>query len=143
MRSWQRIIKYVRLAYSPVQQSLYLFRPRRYTEKMQWRKLFDLDPMYLVFCDKVAVREYVAERVGADAVVPILWLGGDPDALPFAALKPPYIIKCSHGSGWNIVIRASNWITTLCALSLNSGWRPTVGSLDRTRIQRCGSPTVG
>ena len=82
-----------------------LFRPRRFSEKMQWRKLFDLDPIYAVFSDKVATREYVAQRVGSDAVVPMLWLGNDPAALPLETLRPPYIIKCSHGSGWNIVVR--------------------------------------
>ena len=34
----------------------HLFRPRRFSEKMQWRKLFDLDPIYAVFSDKVATR---------------------------------------------------------------------------------------
>ena len=77
---------------------------------MQWRKLFDLDPIYAVFCDKVATREYVAQRVGSDAVVPMLWLGSDPAALPFETLRPPYIIKCSHGSGWNIVVRGNDTV---------------------------------
>jgi len=83
----------------------HLFRPRRFSEKIQWRKLFDLDPIYAVFSDKVATREYVAQRVGSDAVVPMLWLGNDPAALPLDTLRAPYIIKCSHGSGWNVVVR--------------------------------------
>jgi hypothetical protein len=106
---WWRIIRYVRLTYHwHLQQPLHLFRPRRFTEKMQWRKLFDLDPIYVVWCDKIATREYVAQRVGPDAVVPILWIGSDPYALPFEKLRPPYIVKCSHGSGWNIVIRGND-----------------------------------
>src|SRR5262249_41753925 len=48
------------------------------------------------------------QRIGSDALVPLLWLGQDPAALPFRTLRPPYIIKCSHGSGWNIVVRDNN-----------------------------------
>jgi hypothetical protein len=106
---WLRVIVRLRRAYSRhMGRPLHLFRPRRFTEKIQWRKLFDLDPIYAVFCDKIATREYVARRLGSDAVVPILWLGSDPAALPFETLRPPYIIKCSHGSGWNIVVRGSD-----------------------------------
>ncbi len=106
---WWRIIRRIKRSYNQhLHQPLHLIRPRRFTEKMQWRKLFDLDSIYVVFCDKVATREYVAQRVGPDAVVPILWLGSDPVALPLEKLRPPYIIKCSHGSGWNIVVRGSD-----------------------------------
>jgi TupA-like ATPgrasp len=106
---WGRIIRRVRRTYNDsLGRPPHLFRPRRFTEKMQWRKLFDLDPIRVVFCDKVATRRYVAQRVGPDTVVPLLWLGDDPAALPFEKLRPPYIIKCSHGSGWNIVVRGND-----------------------------------
>ena len=107
---WAAAIRRVRAAYMSAHNGRKprLLRPRRFTEKMQWRKLFDLDPIYTVFCDKVATREFVAGRIGSDALVPLLWLGRDPAALPFDALRPPYIIKCSHGSGWNIVVRDNN-----------------------------------
>ena len=106
---WWRMTRKVRRTYNQqLQRPLHLFRPRRFTEKMQWRKLFDLDPIYVVFCDKVATRDYVSQRVGSDAVVQMLWLGSDPVALPFDKLRPPYIIKCSHGSGMNIVVRGND-----------------------------------
>jgi hypothetical protein len=107
---WAVAIRRVRAAYIKQQNGRKprLLRPRRFTEKMQWRKLFDLDPIYAVFCDKVATREFVAQRIGSDALVPLLWLGRDPAALPFPTLPPPYIIKCSHGSGWNMVVRDNN-----------------------------------
>ena len=52
-----------------------LLFPVRYTEKMQWRKLFDLNPLYAVLCDKIAVREVVAQRIGPEFLVPLLWVG--------------------------------------------------------------------
>jgi hypothetical protein len=109
LRRWLRTIRIVQRTYSKfVEQPLHLFYPRRFTEKMQWRKLFDLDPIYTVFCDKIAMRDYAAQRVGPNAVVPILWHGQDPLALPLETLPPPYIIKCSHGSGFNITVRSND-----------------------------------
>jgi hypothetical protein len=46
-----------------------LLRPHRFTEKMQWRKLFDLNPVFAVISDKLAVRDFIAERIGADVLV--------------------------------------------------------------------------
>src|SRR5438046_2058081 len=109
LRRWLRTIGIVQRTYRKlVGHRLHLFYPRRFTEKMQWRKLFDLDPIYTVFCDKVATRVYVAQRVGPNAVLPILWLGSDPRALPLETLEPPYIIKCSNGSAFNITVRSND-----------------------------------
>ena len=82
-----------------------LLRPGRFTEKMQWRKLFDLNPIYAVITDKLAARDFIAERVGAQVLVPLLWIGDDPTAVPFDALDPPYVIKSTHASGHVLLVR--------------------------------------
>ena len=81
-----------------------LFFPIRFTEKMQWRKLFDLYPAYSILCDKLAVREFVRERVGQELLIPLLWFGDDPNAIPFHTLEPPYILKSSHACGHTIIV---------------------------------------
>ena len=81
-----------------------LMFPIRFTEKMQWRKLFDLNPAYSVLCDKLAVRDFVRERVGQEVLIPLLWFGDDPSAIPFDTLEPPYILKSSHASGHTIIV---------------------------------------
>ncbi len=80
-----------------------LISPARYTEKIQWRKLFDLNPLYAVLCDKFAVRDFVSERVGPEYLVPLLWVGS-PDDIPFETLEPPYIIKSTHGTGQTHIV---------------------------------------
>jgi hypothetical protein len=79
----------------------------RYTEKVQWRKLFDLNPLYIVLCDKLAVRDFVSERVGPEFLVPLLWTGDNPDEIPFEALTPPYIIKSTHSTAHTIIVEDS------------------------------------
>lgn len=73
-----------------------LLRPRAFSDKMQWRKLFQPDPRFAVFCDKLATRDYVAARVGEGALVPLLWQGACPEEIPFDRLDPPYVLKPSH-----------------------------------------------
>jgi hypothetical protein len=104
---------------------LRLFPPRRFTEKVQWRKLFDLDPIYPVFCDKVATRKYVTEHLYPGAALPILWAGRDPFALPFDKLRPPYILKCSHGAGWNIVVREGEVVNRDAVCTKLQSWLAT------------------
>ena len=99
---WAAAIRNVRRTYAKVHgHTPRLLRPERFTEKMQWRKLFDLNPIYAILSDKLAARDFITERVGADVLVPILWVGNDPDAVPFDALNPPYVVKSTHG--WNHV----------------------------------------
>lgn len=81
---WIAVIRRVRLMYlSHLGRKPRLYRPTRFSEKIQWRKLFDLNPIYTVLSDKLTVREFVAERVGAEMLIPLLWVGNDPDSLPF------------------------------------------------------------
>jgi hypothetical protein len=81
-----------------------LIFPLRYTEKIQWRKLFDLNPLYIVLCDKLAVRDFISERVGSEFLVPLLWTGNNPEAIPFDALIPPYIVKSTHSTAHTIIV---------------------------------------
>jgi hypothetical protein len=81
-----------------------LMRPRLFSEKMQWRKLFDLNPQYAVFCDKIATRDYVAARGGRELVVPLLWTGESVDDIPFDRLEPSYVLKCNNSSGANAFV---------------------------------------
>lgn len=104
-----------------------LLRPRRYTEKVQWRKLFDLDPRYAMFCDKLATRGLIAARFGADLVPPLLWTG-TPETLPLDTLAPPYVLKSNHASGQVVMVeagdrpdRAALQATTAAWLARNHG----------------------
>jgi hypothetical protein len=100
-----------------------IFRPRRFTEKMQWRKLFDANPIYPVLCDKLAVRDFIAARIGDQYHVPVLWIGAPAD-IPFETTPPPYVIKSNHACGQVMMItdrtsidapamrkKAASWLT--------------------------------
>ena len=65
LASWGRAIVLVHFVYLRNHRRLpNLCFPRRYTEKVQWRKLFDLNPIFVTLSDKLAVRGFIASRVG-------------------------------------------------------------------------------
>lgn len=74
-------------------------RPNHNSEKLQWRKLFDRNPLFPIFCDKIAVRDYVNERAPGMLMPKILWSGDDPSKIPFDSLPDRYVVKPSNRSG--------------------------------------------
>ena len=81
-----------------------LDNPATYTEKVLWLNLHHRDPRQVVCADKYAVREWVAERVGEDILVPLLGVYSDADDIDFDSLPDAFVIKATHGSGWNLIV---------------------------------------
>jgi hypothetical protein len=81
-----------------------LKRPKTLNEKIAWRKLYQHDPRFPIFADKIAVKAEIAKLIGGQHVVETLWVGDHPEDIPFDNLTPPYVIKVNHSSGGNIII---------------------------------------
>ena len=82
-----------------------LERARRFTEMVQLRKLHDRDPRQPMLMDKLAAKRMVADRLGADWVVPLAWEGSTlPAAIPFNC---PAILKARHGCNQYRVLRTA------------------------------------
>jgi hypothetical protein len=79
--------------------------PRRFTEKLWHRMLHDRDPQLTLLCDKLRVRDYVAQKAGTACLVPLLWSGESPEQIPFDTLPARYVIKTNHGCDKNIFVR--------------------------------------
>jgi hypothetical protein len=79
--------------------------PRSFMEKVWSRMLFDRDPIWTMFSDKLRVRDYVASKVGSEYLVPLLWSGNKPEEIPFGELPLKFVIKANHGCGYNILVR--------------------------------------
>jgi hypothetical protein len=120
---WVLVIHRVRANYHHVTgRAPALLRPRRFTEKMQWRKLFELDPRFAVVSDKLAARDFVAARIGPGRQADLLWVGDDPDAIPFDRLVPPYVLKSTHATGQIIIVRDLAALDEAAARATAHGW---------------------
>ena len=79
--------------------------PKSFNEKICYRKLFAPPALSTVVCDKWAVREYVASKTGrSDILNKIFFVGNAPEKIPFDDLPNKFVIKATHGSGWNIIV---------------------------------------
>jgi hypothetical protein len=76
-----------------------LVAPASYNDKVQWLKLFDQDPATVTMVDKLAVRDYVADCVGEQYLIPIRAHASRATDLAPSDLHPPFAIKATHDSG--------------------------------------------
>lgn len=77
----------------------------RYTEKMQWYKLYSSTEEMKICADKYTVRKWVADKIGEEYLIPLLGVWDKPDEIPFERLPRQYVLKTSCGSGTNIIVK--------------------------------------
>lgn len=80
-----------------------LDNPTSFNEKLNYLKINMQNPLGKIVADKIAVREYVKDKVGEKYLIPILGVYESPDNIPFDLLPKSFVLKTNHGSGWNIV----------------------------------------
>ena len=74
-------------------------RPRSFNEKIQYLKLYDRRPEYVREADKCRAKQWVAEKVGAQYVVPNYGVWTSAEAIDFDGLPDQFVLKCNHDSG--------------------------------------------
>lgn len=79
-----------------VGKALNLESPSGYNEKIQWLKVHDQMPEHIVCCDKLAVRGYVAKRLGIERLVEVFVVADRFADLPY---RVPAVVKASNDSG--------------------------------------------
>ena len=79
--------------------------PETYTEKLQWLKLYDHRPEYTLMVDKSAVKQYVAERIGEEYVIPLLGVWERVEDIDFASLPEKFVLKTTHDSGGLVICK--------------------------------------
>ncbi len=79
--------------------------PKAFTEKLQWLKVYNRKPEYTTMVDKYAVKQYVAERIGEEYIIPTLGVWNKPEDIDWDALPEQFVLKTTHaGGGTGIVI---------------------------------------
>jgi hypothetical protein len=71
-------------------------------EKMLWRKLFDRNPKFVVFSDKIQAKEHVRQTIPGIRTADVVWQGLDITSVPSSILASRGWLKAAHGSGLNV-----------------------------------------
>lgn len=79
--------------------------PKRYTEKIQWYKLFYRDPVMQQCADKYQVRKYVEEHGLGHILNELYDVFETPEDIRLDHLPEQFVLKLSNGSGTNLLCR--------------------------------------
>ena len=99
-RSYIRLIYRLRMG-----KKLNLDDPKTFTEKLQWLKLYDHNPNYTRMADKLALRDYVEEKIGSGHSVKVLGVWERFSDIDFNTLPDRFVLKTTHDSGSYVICR--------------------------------------
>jgi hypothetical protein len=82
-----------------------LKNPKTFNEKLQWIKLYYRYYFLPICADKYEVRQFVKNCGCEEILNKLLWEGYDPSSIPFHDLPEKFVIKVTHGQGYNIICK--------------------------------------
>ena len=91
--------------------------PHTFSEKLNWLKLHDRNPLYTKLTDKYAVKDYVSKKIGVDKVVPLLGVWNSFDEIDFDHLPERFVLKCTHDSGGFMICKDKSTFSKVKARS--------------------------
>lgn len=104
--NWMPDKMFIKLSYRfNMGKKLNLNNPKTYNEKLQWLKLYDRNPAYTNMVDKYKVRDYVANKIGEEYLIPLLGVWDDPQDIDFSELPDQFVLKCNHDSGGVVICK--------------------------------------
>ena len=100
---------------SLLRKELDLDNPVSYNEKLQWLKLHDRNPLYTTMVDKSAAKDYVAEKIGKEYIIPTLGVWDRFDDIDFTILPNQFVLKCTHDSGGLVICKDKSTLDIVSA----------------------------
>lgn len=102
---------YIRLKYRLFfGKEINLNKPVGFNEKLNWMKLHYRNPLFTMMADKYWVKQYVAQKIGIEYVVPSYGCWRSVDEINFDVLPAKCFLKSTHDSGGGILLDKSKGI---------------------------------
>ncbi len=84
---------------------LNLENPQTFSEKLQWLKLYNRKPEYTQMVDKVGAKEYVANIIGEEYIIPTIGVWDRAEDIDWDSLPNQFVLKCTHDSGGIVICK--------------------------------------
>ncbi len=78
---------------------------RTYTEKMQWEKPYDGNPLKAKLSDKYAVRDWIENKISGKYLIQILDVWDRYKDIDFDTLPKRFVLKTNYGFGTNLIVK--------------------------------------
>lgn len=93
-----------------------------FSEKLYWLKLrTDMESLSR-FADKVAVRDYVQQKIGADVLVPFIGVYSTAEEFNLADMPARFVLKLNSASGFNLIVTDKSKYTESQIRKLIAKW---------------------
>lgn len=101
---------------------LNLENPQRYTEKLQWLKLHDRNPLHTKLVDKYEIRNHLADKVDESHFVKLYGVYDKYDDIDWDVLPQSFIMKCTQGCGCNYIVNDKSCIDRQRLQKITKKW---------------------
>ena len=85
--------------------------PKRFTEKIQWYKLYYKNDNMPVCCDKYLVREYVKNKGYGHLLNELYDVYKKPEDIDISGLPDKFVLKLSNGSATNLIVNDKSTVS--------------------------------
>lgn len=99
-----------------------LDNPKRFSEKLQWYKLYGRNPLMQICADKNAVRGYISEKGYSSLLNDQYGAYSNVNDIDFDMLPNQFVMKAAHGSGWNIIVKDKSKLNIRHAKMMMRSW---------------------
>ena len=99
--------------------------PKTLNEKIQWLKFNRDTPMKAKLTDKIAVRDWVREKLGEEYLKKIYGPWDTFDEIDMESLPEPFILKPNHGSAMTMIVKDKNEMDMDAARQKVNKWLAT------------------
>src|SRR5690606_28042610 len=90
--------------------NLNLKKPQRWTEKLQWYKIYYRTPLMTQCADKYEVRDFIKSKGLEDILVELFAVYDNAEDINFDLLPQKFVMKTTNGSGTNILCKDKSQI---------------------------------
>lgn len=97
--------------------------PSTFNEKLHWLRIHYRNEKLRDLADKWLVRDYVRERIGEQYLNEVYNVWNNVEDIDLEKLPELFVIKCSHGSGMNVIVRDRNEIDADKLFAQLRNWR--------------------
>jgi hypothetical protein len=101
---------------------VHLRHPRTFCEKILWIKFYGNPERFAPYVDKYTVRTFVRDTRGSEYLVRLLGVYSSMEDIDFGALPRAFVMKATHGSGWNIIVKDKALVDWTEAKSKMTAW---------------------
>ncbi|WP_216830275.1 ATP-grasp fold amidoligase family protein [Alkalihalobacterium elongatum] len=99
--------------------------PQTLSEKLLWIRINGNLERFANYTDKYAVRQFIKKRIGKQYLVPLYGVYNHVDQINFRSLPRSFVLKATHGCGWNILVKDKFKLDWLNAKKQMNEWMNT------------------